>query len=252
MGMEQEILDILETTGAHLKNGHFKLVSGNHTDSYVHVRLALAYPEHASTIGKRLADEYQEDNIDAVVGFAVGGIILAKSVAAKLNARLVLAERKKDKISFSRGQVIEEGENVLIMDDVLTTGELIHQALSTMRNETRGVVKGVGVVVDRSKKVLDFGVKTVSLLRIDMNLWPPGSCPKCAKGDPLTDLSSPDKNPSAMLETLPEEVRPVLMVTYLDILQDLKAGKPLEEVLRIYRPTHEFSFSSSNGFSAKW
>jgi len=236
----QEIMDILETTGSYLKNGHFKLVSGNHSDDYVHVRLALAYREHASRIGKKVADEFQGEGINVVAAFTVSGIALAQSVAKHLGAKLIFGERKEDKIIFARGQAIGEGDNVLVVDDVLTTGELIHQVLATIRNETKGVPKGVGIVVDRSKKEPDFGVKTVSLIRIDMHLWPPESCPKCEQGIPLTDLSSPDIDVFAVLYSLPEEARTVLANTYQDILTKLEEGKPLEEILTLHMPTMDF------------
>ena len=228
---KQEVLRILETTGAFLRDGHFKLVSGNHSDSYVHVRLALAYPEIASKIGKKLADEFQGDKINVVVAFSVSGIRLAESLAEHLKARVVRAERKEDKIILARGYTIEEGDNVLVVDDVLTTGRLIHQALRTIRNETRGILKGVGVIVDRSKKEPDFGVRSVSLVRIDMNLWSAESCPKCEQGIPLTDLTSPDTNVFAVLYSLPEGVRPILASTYDDILKELEKGKPVQTII---------------------
>ena len=236
----QDIVDMLETTGAYLQNGHFKLISGNHSDSYVHVRLALAYPEYASQIGKKLAGEFQEERIAVVVAFTVGGRELAESVAKHLEARFVRAEVKEEKIVLSKGHAIQQGENVLVVDDVLTTGQLIHEALATILDNTQGVPRGVGVVVDRSQKTPDFGVKTVSLATIAMNLWPTESCPKCQQGIPITDLSSPDKQPLSILKSLPQEIRPVFAMTYKEYLEEIKAGKELAEVLKVYRPTHEF------------
>ena len=239
MSEEQEILDILKTRGAYLTDGHFKLVSGNHSDEYVHVRLALAYSQHASTIGKMLADKFQGDKINAVVGFTVGGTTLAKNVAEHLKARPVLAERKEGKITFAPGYVIEKGDNVLLVDDVLTTGQLIDQMLGAIRNKTQGTPKGVGVVVDRSKREPNFRVKTVRLVRISMKLWPPKSCPKCKQGIPLTDLSQPDTNIFGVLYSLPEEVRPVIGSTYRDILTKLQEGKLLDEILTFYKPIRD-------------
>jgi len=237
---KQQILDILETTGAYLKDGHFVLVSRNHTDSYVHVRLALAYPEHVLVIGQELAAKFQEDQIDVVLGFTLGGIELAESVARELDARLVRAESKEGRIAFRKGYTVEPGENALIVDDVLTTGHLIEQAIQAIR-KNRGVPRGVGIVVDRGLGPPDFGVRTVSLARIDMNLWPPESCPKCAQGIPKLDLSAPDTKPLAILESLPEESRPILAIIYSEYLEELNAGKPLADVLKVSRPTHELS-----------
>ena len=101
---EKELFDILDKTGAYLKNGHFKLVSGNHSDSYVHVRLALAYPEYASKIGKELSDRFRGDAINAVVAFTVSGIKLLHCVAEHFGARLVLSEIKEG-VLFGRGYI---------------------------------------------------------------------------------------------------------------------------------------------------
>ncbi len=225
---EQEILRILETTGAFLRDGHFKLVSGNHSDTYVDVRLALQYSDLASSLGKKLADEFQEDKINVVVGF-VSGTVLAESVAGRLKARVLLVERRADKIILAKGY-IEQGDNVLIVDDVLTTGRSIHKVLRTIRNETTGIVKGVGVIVDRSKKEPDFGVKIRRLVPINMNLWPPKSCPKCKQRIPYKDLSSPDVI-YAVAYSLHEGVRTILGTSYPDILKELQEGKRVQPVI---------------------
>jgi orotate phosphoribosyltransferase len=213
MGENQEILNILESIGANVI-GHFRLASGNDSDSYFHVRLALAYPEHALTISKRLADVFQGDNINTVVGFTIGGRALAEYVAKHLNAKLVLAKKEENKITLAKYGRIEKGENILVVDDVLTTGKSIHRALNTIRDETQGVLKGVGIVVDRSKKEPDFGVKTVRLHKLSTNLWPPESCPLCRKGEKLRDLRLADKELRIAFTGLPEELRSRLIAMY--------------------------------------
>jgi len=216
MGEEQEILNILETTNAYVKDHHFKLASGNHSDSYVHVGVALAHPEHALTIYKNLTDKFQKDNISVVVGFTYCGHILAAGVAEQLDARLVLAKRGENEVILPKGHRIGGGENVLLVDDVLTTGASMRQALNTIRSETQGVLKGIGVVVDRSEKAPDFGVKTVTLRTLPLKLWPPKSCPKCRKGDIPFDLSSADKIPLIRIASLPEEIRPIITMMHLE------------------------------------
>ena len=102
------------------------------------------------------------------------------------------------------------------------------------------LISFVIVVVNRCEKLLDFGVKTLELLKISMNLWPPESCPKCIEGGIPLDLSSPDTKLDLILESLPEESRPVLEIAIGEILEELKEGKPFEELLKISRPIHEF------------
>lgn len=238
---EKEIIEILEKTGAYLKDGHFKLISEKHSDSYIHVRLALAYPEYASLISKMIAEKFKadKDKIDVVVGFSMGGIILAKQVADHLEARPVLGQYKDNEIEFAKGYDIKKDERVLIVDDVLTTGELIFKTIDKIKEERKGVLKGVGIIVDRSKNNIDFGVKTEILARIKTNIWNKDECPKCQAKIPLTDLSSPDTKPIAIIESLPEDIRPVLAIAYSDIFDEIKSGKSLAEVLKVYKPRHE-------------
>jgi orotate phosphoribosyltransferase len=223
MDENQEILNIFESIGAHVI-GHFRLASGNDSDSYVHVRLALGYPEHALTISKKLADAFQKDKVNVVVGFTIGGHILAKYVAEHLNARVIPATKAENRIIFAKCHKIENGEGILVVDDVLTTGNSIYQALNTIKNETPGILKGVGVVVDRSKKEPNFGVKTVTLRRLSMNLWAPESCPLCKKGDKPIDLRLADKELLIAFGGLPEQDRLRVMETYSQTYEYLFYG----------------------------
>jgi orotate phosphoribosyltransferase len=216
MDNEEEIMNILETTNAYVKGRHFILASRNHSDSYVHVGVALAHPEHALTIYKNLADKFEEDKISVVVGFTYCGHILAAGVAEQLKARLVLANKGENEVILPKGHRIGKGENVLVVDDVLTTGGSMRQALNTIRSETYGVLKGVGVVVDRSKKAPDFGVKMVKLRGLPLKLWSPKSCPKCREHDIPTDLSSADRIPLTRIASLPEELRPIVTMMHLE------------------------------------
>ena len=237
----QEILDMLETTGAYLKNGHFSLVSGNHTDSYVHVRLALAYPELASSLGAKLADQFRDEQINVVAGFTIGGVKLAQEVAKSLSAKVVLAERSGEEIALLEGYAIGEGEKVLVVDEILTTGGSISHMLDLIKNETKGIPKGVGVVVDRSKDTPDFGVKFVKLARIDLNLWPPRSCPKCAQGIPITDLASPEEEPLNVTESLPDEqAGSVLAGLIKEAFSKWGEKRGFDEIATFDSPPHEF------------
>jgi len=131
---------------------------------------------------------------------------------------------------------------VLVVDDVLRppSGEPIRRAIETIRRETKVVVKGVGIVVDRSTIEPDFGVKTVKLARIDFKVWAPESCPLCRQGIPLIDLSSPDTDPLGLLYSLTDEPDRTILASMLGkIFEKLKEGKLLAEIMSFYRPTLE-------------
>ena len=223
---KKEILYILQKTGAYLKEGHYKLASGKHSDRYVHVRLALSYEEYAKNFGQAIAEFFRIDEINVVAGFTVGGILLAKSISELLNATLVVGEKKRkekrSEVVFSNLDEIRERDNILLVDDVLTTGGSMKLAINAINRLGRGVIKGVAIVVDRSKGKVDFGIKTVRLVSIDLSQYNSDACPLCRKGLPLKDLSAAETDISMTLSSLPEENQRVMA----------KAFRDVEEILR--------------------
>jgi len=214
-----EVIQELRRTGAFLSGGHFKLVSGNHSDSYVHVRLALSYSDVAAKFAKMIADEFKEEKIDAIFGFTVGGIRLAEAIAWHLNKSVLLGKKEGDKIEFVGGFDARPRQSILIVDDVLTTGGLISRSISMILG-LGCEVAGIAVVVDRSIEALDFGVKAVRLAKVDFRHYTPNQCPMCLSGrPPLIDLSNPEINPYPVLETLPAEQRDRLAKTFMEIIE---------------------------------
>ena len=85
---------------------------------------------------------------------------------------------------FRRGQGVAEGERILVVDDVLTTGGSVRDVLDAVRR-LGGEVVGVGVLLDRSEGAVDFGVPFYSCHRLSIPTFPPHDCPLCRKGIPL-------------------------------------------------------------------
>ena len=81
MSIEHEILEIFKDTNTYLEHGHFRLVSGKHSDTYIQVRVALSVDKVAKKVAKIMADQFKGRKIDKVIGFTVGGNILATKVA---------------------------------------------------------------------------------------------------------------------------------------------------------------------------
>ncbi|HVO33430.1 MAG TPA: hypothetical protein VMU17_05890, partial [Elusimicrobiota bacterium] len=93
---QDEVLQIFKERGA-LLQGHFKLTSGLHSDSYLQCALLCQYACDADRLGAELArkfkDPTREKPITAVVAPAIGGIVLGYVIARSLNARALYAER---------------------------------------------------------------------------------------------------------------------------------------------------------------
>ena len=86
---EQEVIEILKETGA-LQEGHFRLSSGLHSGNYVQCSQLLKFPNVAEKVCSALAEKFKDDNIEMVVGPAIGGILVAYEVARALNASALL------------------------------------------------------------------------------------------------------------------------------------------------------------------
>ncbi|SHE47737.1 orotate phosphoribosyltransferase [Caldanaerobius fijiensis DSM 17918] len=177
---KEEVLEILRETEAMLE-GHFLLTSGRHSDKYIQCAKVFQYPEYAEMFSKQLAEAFKGDDIDVVVGPAMGGIVFAYEVGRQLGVRAIFAERENGIMTLRRGFYIKEGENVLVVEDVTTTGGSVKEVIEVVRN-CGGNVVGVGSLVDRSNGTVDFGVKFVPIVTLDVKSYEPQECPLCKQG----------------------------------------------------------------------
>lgn len=176
----EEATKIFSDSGA-LLEGHFRLTSGRHSNQYMQCAQVLKYPEYTEQLGRHLADKYAGDNVELVVGPAMGGIIVAYEVARQLKVPGIFCERENGKMALRRGFVITPGQRVLVVEDVVTTGGSVAEVMEVVKS-LGGNVVGVGVLVDRSNGTIDFGVKQEAVLSMDIQSWEAEDCPLCAAG----------------------------------------------------------------------
>ncbi|MFC1908132.1 orotate phosphoribosyltransferase [Chloroflexota bacterium] len=181
--------EIFQKSGTILK-GHFLLTSGLHSSVYWEKFRVLQSPSYTEQLCCLITAYFHKQKIQVVAGPTTGGIILAYEVARQLGVRGIFAEKKgATERAFKRGFSINPGERVLIVDDILTTGSSIRQVLTAVTNQG-GVVIGIGVLVDRSEKKLEFGVSLFSCLRSITPTYTPQNCPLCAAHIPLVKPGS--------------------------------------------------------------
>lgn len=177
---KSQAVEIFAKAGA-LLEGHFLLTSGRHSNQYMQCAQVLKYPDLTEQLARHLAEAFQEDQVDLVVGPAMGGIIVAYEVARNLGVPGIFTERQDGKMSLRRGFTIPKGKRVLVVEDVVTTGGSVQEVMQVV-DEAGGTVIGVGVLVDRSNGKVNFGVKTGAVLTMDIFSWLPEECPLCAEG----------------------------------------------------------------------
>lgn len=180
MNLEDELV----ARGAILR-GHFQLASGRHAGTYIEKFRILQWPDITGEFCERIAGRFRGET-NLVAGPTTGGVILSFETARRLGLRSIIAERKDEGEGreFRRGFEIGPGDNVLIVDDVLTTGGSIRDVLEAVR-ERGATVAGVGVLIDRSGGKVDFGVPFFACLTVDVPSWEPGECELCREGAPL-------------------------------------------------------------------
>ena len=89
-------------------------------------------------------------------------------------------------MTFRRGFSLHEGERVLIVEDIVTTGGSIKEVIEVVK-EAGAVPVAVSMLVDRSGGKANFGdVPATALLTMDVETYAPDTCPLCAKGLPMT------------------------------------------------------------------
>ena len=79
-------------------------------------------------------------------------------------------------MEFRRGFTIEENANVLIVEDIVTTGGSIVELINLLSNLNVNIM-GIVCLVDRSNKKLDFGFPFNSLLKLDVKSWDKSDVP---------------------------------------------------------------------------
>lgn len=196
-GATYDLEAALRRTGAVL-DGHFALSSGLHAARYFQCARLLAMPAEAEAAGAALAARFADDGVQAVVGPALGGVVLSFVVARAAGVRSLFVERGADgAFALRRGFEILPSERVLVVEDVITTGGSAAETLRLVRAMNARVV-GVGALVDRAAEAVREieGAPMRALARIPTPSLDSAACPLCKSGIPVSKPGSRpvDKN----------------------------------------------------------
>ena len=146
---DQDLFIVLYLITGALLVGHFFHSSGRHSSMYFQCAKVLQHPEYLHKFSKKIVNHFQDINIDIVISPAVGGIVLGTEVGRQLNKQTIFAEREQGIMTLRRGFEILPYYNVLVVEDVITTGGSVKEVIELVKS-SRAEVAGVGVLVDRS------------------------------------------------------------------------------------------------------
>jgi len=181
-------IELLKSSNA-LLEGHFLLTSGNHSEKYIQCALLLSQPDLALEFMQDIADHFQNKNIDTVVAPAVGGIIVSYEVGRLLGKRALFLERENKVMIMRRGFRIKEGERVLIVEDVVTTGSSVLEVKDVVQ-KNGGVVAAFASLVNRSAGRFEPGEPYYFCIDMNIPIYIPEECPLCKSGIPAVKPGS--------------------------------------------------------------
>jgi orotate phosphoribosyltransferase len=135
--------------------GRFTLASGKESTYYINSKKVLFYSEAVALLGEALWEATQDLDIGAIGGLEVGAIPMATAAVLSYHQRGRPLEgffvRKQAKGHGSRERVegvLPAGARVAVVDDVLTTGGSVMQAIAEVE-KAGGTVAVVICIVDR-------------------------------------------------------------------------------------------------------
>ncbi len=190
------LLTFLNSKGV-VRNGHFILTSGLHSDTYVD-KSAITSPTTINWLGGRIGEAFSsceyKDMPEVIVSPATGAIVFGFAVASyfserftTLGTKFIHADKKESSFSLRKsGEKILTGKRVLIVEDIITTGISVKKLLEEIY-QFDPIIIGIGCLINRgSVKASDLEVpKLISLLELKSNAWTEQDCPLCKEGIPF-------------------------------------------------------------------
>ncbi len=202
-----DIKKIYEEAGA-LLSGHFLLSSGNHSPNYLQSAKVLEDPKKAELLAKELANMIQQAGIkvDKVCAPALGGVIAGYELARALGVHSIFVERKDGVMQLRRGFEVKSGENIIICEDIITTGGSALEAAKIMQ-EFGACVVAFAALANRGfcKRFqsnnksqenckLPDDIPLFALADFDFPIYSPNECPLCKEGIALVKPGSRGNN----------------------------------------------------------
>ena len=103
--------------------------------------------------------------------------------------RAIFAERQEGRLTLRRGFSVTEGDRVLVIEDVVTTGGSTRETIDVAKAAGARVV-GAASIVDRSGGRVEFDMPLLALLDVALPTYEPDTCPLCTEGVPVVKPGS--------------------------------------------------------------
>lgn len=192
---KQQIMQEFKDAGAIL-TGHFILSSGLHSSTYLQCARVLMDAKRGERLCLALAAQVRAwektsgQTIDAIVAPAMGGVVVGYEMGRQLNVPAMFCERVDGVFALRRGFAIEPQQNILIVEDVVTTGKSSMEAVACIK-ELGGVPVAVASLIDRrSRNDTTLTLPLISLMALDIPTYTPDALPEDLKAIPAVKPGS--------------------------------------------------------------
>jgi orotate phosphoribosyltransferase len=183
-----------------IRDGHFVLESGYHTDAWLSLDLLFVNPSSIAPMIAGLSEKLRGYDLDAVCGPLVGGAFLAQSLAPILRTAFYYTEP----VTISGATTLfgakyrlppdlvcaVRGLRVAVVDDVISAGSSVRATVAALdaagaSTVVVGSLLTLGDIATTYFATLDVPLE--SLGRQDFTMWKPSDCPLCRDGVSLED-----------------------------------------------------------------
>lgn len=170
-------------------HGHFILSSGLHSDTYLQCARVMMDTDRGERLCGMLANRVcnhlmaTQETIDAVVAPAMGGVLVGYEIGRQLRLPTMFCERVDGEFQLRRGFELPENADVLLVEDVVTTGKSSLEAVECIK-KLGGNVIAEASLVDRSNGEHHLPFPLISLLELQVKTFDDANVPEGLKDIP--------------------------------------------------------------------
>ncbi len=195
---------ILREAGALLEGDHFVYITGEHGDGWIDKDAIFPNTEWTGELCSMLAAAVRDREAEIVCGPATGGLIVSQWTAHHLDVPSVFAEHGKEQGYDPRSAVAGDGplrppfvlkrgydhavhgKRVLVVDDVVNTGESVRETCDAVRAAGGEVITVAALCTRGNATPADLGCADFAFLAaIEIPSWPASECELCREGVPV-------------------------------------------------------------------
>ena len=189
MDSADKVLEILKQSGALLK-GHFILRSGLHSEFYLQCARVGEDMAAMQALGKLGREKLKDLSFNTILAPAMGALVFGQEIARGSKKRFVFLDKENGSLCLKRGFTFQRAEKVLLVEDVITQGGRVREALDILREHKARCV-GVLAIVYRNQQAPDFGVPFFPLTTFPLPTYSPHKLPEKLQQIPPLKPGSP-------------------------------------------------------------